>query len=273
MVNKPKLEDRRNHPETDNRARRLLARASSREALPYLAIGLVLMIGIVAGGREVEHHLSEIEDWITMLGPWGVLAFIGLFIIVTSFLVPETVLSIIAGAIFGLGWGFAAVLSGNLVAAAIQFGLSRKLLRRRIERTLSSRPSLAAIQRAVKGDEFRLQVLLRLTPLNPASVNYLLGAAGVRFSGFLVACLALSPHLLLEVYFGHAGKHAARLAGSEGRTAHLHDLAFFGGLAVAVAVVFFVSRMARKTIIQAVAEKDAESEEPDIHQKTGEHNG
>jgi uncharacterized membrane protein YdjX (TVP38/TMEM64 family) len=56
--------------------------------------------------------------------------------------------------------------------------------------------SLATITRAVKGDEFRLQMLVRLTPLNPASVNYLLGAAGVRFSGFLVACLYSGPQIL-----------------------------------------------------------------------------
>jgi uncharacterized membrane protein YdjX (TVP38/TMEM64 family) len=157
------------------------------------------------------------------------------------------------------------VLSGNLMAAAIQFGLARKLLRKRIDRTLAARPSLAAIQRAVKGDDFRLQVLLRLTPLNPASVNYLLGAAGVRFSRFLLACLALTPHLLLEVYFGHAGKHAARLAGSEGRTAHLHDLVIFGGLAVCVVVMVFVSRLARKALSQAVAETGTEMTKIDPH--------
>ena len=119
---------------------------------------------------------------------------------------------------------------------------------------------MAAIQRAVSRDEFRLQVLLRLTPLNPATISYLLGAAGVRFSGFLIACLALTPYLAIEVYFGHVGKHAAKLAGSA-RTAHLHDLAIIGGLAVCVAVMVLVSRMARKAVMQAVAETDIEKAE------------
>jgi hypothetical protein len=56
-------------------------------------------------------------------------------------------------------------------------------LRARIQRALAARTSLAAIQRDVRRDEFRLQVLLRPTPLNPATINYPLGAAGVRFSG------------------------------------------------------------------------------------------
>jgi len=237
-----------------DRVRRFLARANSRAVLPYLAMGLLLIVAIVVGGREIEHHINAIESWITKLGPWGVFAFVGLFVLATSFLLPDTVLCISAGALFGLGWGAAAVLAGSLMAAAIQFALSHKLLRARIQRTLASKPSLAAIQRAVSRDEFRLQVLLRLTPLNPATINYLLGAAGVRFSGFLIACLALTPNLVIEVYFGHVGKHAARLAVSNARTAHLHDLVIITGLAVCVAVMVLVSRMARKAVMQAVAE-------------------
>jgi uncharacterized membrane protein YdjX (TVP38/TMEM64 family) len=249
--------------EASDRVRRFLARAYSRAALPYLAAGLLLIVAIVAGGREIEHHINAIESWITKLGPWGVLAFVGLFALATSALLPDTVLCIIAGALFGLGWGVAAVLAGSVLAAAIQFALAHQLLRARIQRTLAARPSLAAIQRAVSRDEFRLQALLRLTPLNPATISYLLGAAGVRFSGFLIACLALTPNLAIEVYFGHVGKHAARLAGSNARTAHLHDLAIIGGLAVCVAVLVLVSRMARKAVTEAVAETDnkrAESE-------------
>ena len=55
--------------------------------------------------------------------------------------------------------------------------------------------------------------------------------------------LALTPNLAIEVYFGHVGKHAARLAGSEVRTAHLHDLAIIGGLAVCVAVMVHLSSL------------------------------
>jgi hypothetical protein len=35
-------------------------------------------------------------------------------------------------------------------------------------------------------------------------------AAGVRFSGFLLACLALIPNVVIEVYLGHTGLPAAR---------------------------------------------------------------
>jgi uncharacterized membrane protein YdjX (TVP38/TMEM64 family) len=99
-------------------------------------------------------------------------------------------------------------------------------------------------------------VLLRLTPLNPATLSYLLGAAGVRFSGFLTACLALTPSLFIEVYFGNVGKHVARMAGHDARTVYLHDLAILGSLAACVIVVVIVSRMARKAVLEAVAKAE-----------------
>jgi uncharacterized membrane protein YdjX (TVP38/TMEM64 family) len=140
-----------------DRLRRFLTGAQYRAILPYLLVGLLLIVAVVAGGREIEHHMSAIESWITKLGPWGVLTFVGLFALATSVLLPDTVLCIIAGALFGLGWGIGAVLVGSVLAAAIQFALAHQLLRARIQRTLAARPSLAAIQRAVSRDEFRLQ--------------------------------------------------------------------------------------------------------------------
>jgi uncharacterized membrane protein YdjX (TVP38/TMEM64 family) len=219
-------------------------------------MGLLLFVVVVVVGRDFEHHINAIESWIVRLGPWGVLAFIGLFILAASFMLPDTVLCIIAGALFGMGWGIAAVLAGSVLAGAIEYEISRRLLRARIQRMVAARPSLAAIRRAISRDEFRLQVFLRLTPLNPATISYLLGAAGVRFSGFMIACLALTPNLVIGVYFGHVGKHVAGLAGGGAQTVHLHDLAVIGGLAVCIAVMVMVSRMARGAVSRAVAENE-----------------
>jgi hypothetical protein len=61
-------------------------------------------------------------------------------------------------------------------------------------------------------------------------INYILGAARLRFVGFLVACLALVPYLAVEVYFGYAAKHLARMAGRETHAALLHDVTLIGAL-------------------------------------------
>jgi uncharacterized membrane protein YdjX (TVP38/TMEM64 family) len=235
-----------------DRSLRFLARLNYRPMLPYLGMGVLLVIAIVVVGRQIVHHIDAIELWIANLGHWSVLAFIGLYILATSLLVPETVIAIIAGALFGLPWGLAAVGIGSLIAAILQFMLARHLLRMHIQRFAAARPTLMAIQRAVQRDTGRLQALLRLTPLNPATISYLLGAVGVRFSGFLLACLALAPHWFIEVYFGRTGKHIARMAGRHTPAVSLHDLALIGGLVVTIIVMVLVSRAAHKALTEAV---------------------
>lgn len=222
--------------------------------LTYVVIGLLLTIVIVISGDDVARHIGDIEKWIAKLGPWGLVAFVLLFVVATSLMMPETALSIMAGALFGLTWGFAAVVAGSLLAAMLQYALSRRLLHGLIDKALTSRPSMAAIQRAVLRDELKLQTLLRLTPLNPATTSYMLGAAGVKFPGFLLACLALIPSALIEVYFGFAGRHVAHIAGRSNKEIYTHDLMIFGGLALTIVILVLVAKTAHKAVMRAVAE-------------------
>lgn len=87
-------------------------------------------------------------------------------------------------------------------------------------------------------------------------LNYLLGAAGVRFWRFLAALPALIPNLTIETYFGFAGTHAVRLAGTEARLAELRDLALFGGLLACIGLITVISIKARRALALAVAEAD-----------------
>jgi uncharacterized membrane protein YdjX (TVP38/TMEM64 family) len=227
---------------------RLLRRAGRRATLPFIAVAAVVIVLIVLLGREAGHHVGEIERWIVALGPIGLAVFVGLLVLGTSVLIPESLFAITAGAVFGIWPGFVTVLVGNVLAASLQYVLARRLLRERIQRTLSSRPQLAAVQRAVLQDETRLQLLLRLTPLNAASLSYVFGAAGVRFAGFLLACVGLIPHLLMEVYLGHAGQRLTHVAAGTRSHSFAHEAVTFGGLLVTAIVVFIVSRIARKAI-------------------------
>jgi len=235
-------------------ARRLFAYARSRAALAYAAVAVLLVIALVIGGNQIGHHINEIETAIRRSGPWGVLVFVWFFVLTTSILIPDTLFSIMAGALFGLGWGIVAVSAGGLLAAALQYALSRWLLRGRIERALAARPSLLAIQRAVKRNEVRLQLLLRLTPLNPATLSYVLGAAGVRFLGFQLASIASIPNLVAAVYFGYVGRHVARMADRPSGVEYLHEAIVVGGVVATITVLIFVAKLARKAVMEAVGE-------------------
>ena len=239
--------------ESHNRMLRFWRSGYVRRLIPYGAFGALLIVAITILGEEIEHHIAVVEGWISNLGLFGVLAYVILFILLTSVFLPDTVMGIIAGALFGLTFGIIAVFAGALAGSALQYWLARHLIRGRIERIITSMPNLALIQQTVRQQEIRLQFLLRLTPISPVLTSYLLGATGVKFSGFMIACVSLLPVFFLEVYSGYAGRHIARISGRNELAIVLHDILVIGGLILLVIVMFFVSRMARRAIEAAAS--------------------
>ena len=237
--------------------RRQLLRRELRSIIP-LTIAIILIIAaVILLGHEAERHLQVIEAAITDLGPWGRVAFVGLLVIGTSLLIPESLFGLVAGALFGLAWGIGLLLAGNIISAALQYGLARRLLHKPIQRALETRPLLRSIQAAVIHDELRLQLLLRLTPLNPALVSYLLGAAGVRFVGFMLASLVLISHYAIEAYIGHAGKQLVTKGFAGAHGGWEHGLLIYGGIVVGMAAIILVSKAAHRAVLRAIAENSA----------------
>lgn len=242
--------------------RRQLLSGELRPIVPLALAVLLVMLAVILLGREAEGHLQAIETTIAGLGLWGRVAFVGLLVVGTSLLIPESLFGLVAGALFGLAWGIGLLLVGNLIAAALQYGLARRLLHARIQRALENRPLLRSIQAAVIRDELRLQVLLRLTPLNPALINYLLGATGVRFAGFMLASLVLISHYAIEAYIGHAGKQLATRGFTAANGGWEHGLLIYGGIAVGLIAVILVSKAAHRAVLRAIAENSADAADP-----------
>ncbi len=222
----------------------------------WRALRLVLValavVAIVVAGHELARHLDAIEHQITALGPWALATFVAVYVVLSIFLIPDSVFGVIAGVVFGIALGFAAVLAGTLLGAALQFPLARHLLRRPVEHFVARRPALETIRRGVRHHRRWLQALIRLTPINRALVSYVLASSGIGFTSYLLACLAHIPSILLEVWAGHAGRHLIHLR-STGRPSLGRDLLIFGGLVVAGLLMTWISQVARRAIEAAAA--------------------
>lgn len=234
-----------------------LVRARRRELLPYAIAGVALLAAVALLGEEAHRHLDLIESWIAALGPWALIVFVFLYALLCSAFVPDVLLGIVAGAAFGFGWGVAAAMTGTIAGSALQYALSRHLLKPRIDRFLSVRPALAAIQSAVLGEEFRLQLLIRLTPINRALTGYVLGAAGVGFLRFIAASFAALPYLCIEVYAGYAGRHLVTAGGQPQDALSRHDLPMLLTMGLAITAMILIARIARKAIEAATASSSA----------------
>jgi uncharacterized membrane protein YdjX (TVP38/TMEM64 family) len=236
---------------------RFWRRVGLRAMLGYAALAVLIVLAVIWIGEDVHRHLSAIEGWLHDIGPWGVVVYIAAFALLSSLFIPFTPLAMTGGALFGFGWGSAAAIAGAFGGACIQYLIAKRLLRGRVVRWISRKPALLAIESAVQDRQIRMQTLVRLTPLSPALTSYLFGAAGVRFSGYCISYAGELPSLLLDVYFGYAGRHYINRAASDTKGITTHDVVVGVGVVVAIVVMALVSRMAHKAVQSAIAQGEA----------------
>lgn len=207
-------------------------------------IAVLIVLGRYAGGV-----LPEVADRVSRMGAWGPVAYVGVYVVGAVLLIPGSVLTLAAGAIFGLIRGTALVLLAATLGAAAAFLVARYVARGYVERRIGT-GRLAAVDRALARKGFRLVLLLRLTPVVPYSLlNYSLGLTRVRFRDFLLGSAGMLPGTVLYVYYGKVAGEVAALAGGQ---AVPHDLKYWifvaMGLAATIAVSVLVTRTARRAL-------------------------
>jgi uncharacterized membrane protein YdjX (TVP38/TMEM64 family) len=213
-----------------------------------LALALVAVVLLL--GRRAAALIPQFAAWVQGLGPWGAAVFVLGYVLATVAFVPGSLLTLGAGAIFGLGQGVILVLLGATLGASSAFLVSRYLARTAVERRLAGNPRFAAIDRAVGAEGRKIVFLLRLSPIFPFNLlNYALGLTRVRFADFVVASVGMIPGTVLYVYYGKILGDVASLAGGariEKDTGYYVLLAL--GLAATIAVTTVLTRIAARAL-------------------------
>ena len=189
----------------------------------------------------------------------GWIVFVGLIILATSLFVPISLLAIAGGTMYGILGAAILTFLGVLLTAALNYVTARSLFRAPIEGMLKRHRRLKAIQQAADREGLRLQLLLRMAPINAASVNYVLGASGVRFLTFLIAMIGLLPSIMVNVYFGYTASHVTKVAGKASEHSTLHTVVTVVGLLVCVVVMVLITRIATRAIAAAESGLDDET--------------
>lgn len=230
-----------------------LASARGRAAgAPRLAAA-----SLVQGAEEELGLLARLITWlretVTGLGWLGPFFYGLVYALAVVLFVPGSALTLAAGVTFGLGLGTLTVFVAANAGAALAFLIARYVLRDRVEKLLSGRPALQAVDRAVETQGWRIVFLTRLSPVFPFNAqNYFYGLTGVTFYQYVAASLVgMLPGTVLYVYIGAAGAEVAEASGgaaSWGQTALL-----VAGLIATAAVVVLVTRVARRELDKALA--------------------
>jgi uncharacterized membrane protein YdjX (TVP38/TMEM64 family) len=225
-------------------------------AARVLAALLVVAVLVIVG-RQAGPLVPAFTAYVDGLGIWGPVVFIAGYALATVAFVPGSLLTLAAGAIFGLAKGTTVVLVAASIGASAAFLVSRYFARGLVERRLAGNAKFAAIDRAIGREGRRIVLLLRLSPVFPFNLlNYALGLTGVRFIDYLVASAGMLPGTLLYVYYGKVAGDLARLAGGAQAERGAGYYAVLGlGLVATVVVTAVVTRTARRAL-QEVTDGD-----------------
>jgi uncharacterized membrane protein YdjX (TVP38/TMEM64 family) len=207
-------------------------------------------IALVAHGRFVGAYLPAFARWVDGLGVWGPVVFIVGYALAAIAFVPGSILTLAAGAIFGVVRGVVYVFVAAVLGASGAFLVARHLARGTVERRLAGNVRFAAIDRAVGREGRKIVFLLRLSPVFPFNLlNYALGLTRVSFADYVVASIGMIPGTILYVYYGKLAGDVATLASG---TAVEKGAGYYGvlalGLVATIVVTTLVTRTARRAL-------------------------
>lgn len=223
------------------------AKVVKRLSQAVIVLGILALLRLLPAAQAVESLIA----WVEQLGPLAPFAFIGAYFVVTVFMLPASLLSLAAGALFGLFTGTLVVAAGATLGMAATFLIGRYLARPAVERRFKHNPRFAAIDRAVGKGGWKIVALLRLSPAVPFNLqNYLYGLTAIRFwPCILASAVSILPGTFMYVYFGYASRASLGAIGGSGAGRGPGQWALLiVGLAATVAVTIYVTKLARNAI-------------------------
>jgi uncharacterized membrane protein YdjX (TVP38/TMEM64 family) len=196
-----------------------------------------------------------------LASPLGAVAFVPLYALWVTLLLPGVWASMLAGALYGTWWGSVVVFLGACLGAEIVFLLGRGWLRDWARRRLATAPKLLAVEQAVSREGLRLVLLTRLSPAFPFSLlNLAYGLSEVSLRDYSIGLIGILPGTVLFCALGSLAGDVARFnAVLTGRADPFTWAVRILGIAATLAVTLLVTRVARRAL---AAPAGAEADQP-----------
>lgn len=221
------------------------SKGGSKVKLAVLALAIVGLV-VLSQFYDIPGAIRGAMDWIEGQGAAGAVVFVLLYIAACVLMLPGSVLTLGAGAIYGLWIGFALVSAASTLGAGAAFLVGRYVARDWVASKIEGNTKFRAIDEAVAEEGWKIVFLTRLTPVIPFNLlNYGYGATKVSFRHYFFASwIGMMPGTLLYTYIGFIGGSAAEGGGTSGAQWALRIV----GLVATVAVTVLVTRMAKRAL-------------------------
>jgi uncharacterized membrane protein YdjX (TVP38/TMEM64 family) len=165
-----------------------------------LGVALILLI-VLARIFDLGGRVGELRAWILSLGAWAPFVFIVIYAAAVVLAVPGSVITIMAGVLFGSLRGIAVVSVGSTVGAALAFLVSRHLAREAVARRFETNAKFQRLDRLTREHGAVIVAIARLVPLFPFNLlNYGFGLTHVPFWTYVFwSWLCMLPGTVLYV--------------------------------------------------------------------------
>jgi uncharacterized membrane protein YdjX (TVP38/TMEM64 family) len=223
-------------------------KARIRHALLLL---MLLILGMLAVQfLPFREWAARCLDWASGTGTAGLAGFALIYMMGAILFLPGFILTLGAGAVFGLVRGTLAVWGGATLGAAASFLIARYFARKKVALWLQDRRDLSSLDAALGRHGARLVFLARLSPLLPYNLlNYFFGLTRVGFWSYLLASWAgMLPGIVLYVYLGFAGRAIVGRAAGPG-VGNLWDVMFWSMALIATSILaLMLARITREAL-------------------------
>jgi len=210
--------------------------------------GLAVAALVIVRAVPLDAMVGTLRAWVEAGGPIGMVGFGAAYVVLALLFVPGAALTMVAGAVLGVGWGIVVVAIATSVADAAAFLLGRYVARGAALRLMDRYPRFRIVDRTISRGGWRIVALVRLNPTIPYSAsNYLFGVTGVSFVPFLISSgIFTLPGAFAYLYLGYVG---AETIGGSGRSLIEWALLLLG-LAVTMLAIVYVTVLARRELAE-----------------------
>lgn len=221
-----------------------------------VAVAVVMVLLIVGRQFDIQARMQMLLHTIDNLGAVGYAVFFGVYVLACIFFIPGSILTLGAGAIYGVVLGSVLVSISSTIGATAAFLVGRYLARSWVSRKIEGNAKFSAIDTAVGEEGWKIVGLTRLSPVFPFSLlNYAYGLTKVRLRDYVLASwIGMLPGTIMYVYIGSLAKSLSAVGTdcADCERSGMQWMLYGVGLLATVGVTIYVTKIARKALAKKV---------------------
>jgi uncharacterized membrane protein YdjX (TVP38/TMEM64 family) len=249
-----------------------MSRISRAVALQAAVLALAIAAAaLLARHYDLVHVMERMQHRLGATEWWGALLYPLLVAACNLMLLPGSFLTLGSGLFFGLWWGTFLVLCGNVLGAAIAFGIGRLFGRTWVEERILRKDKWARLDEAISREGWKIIFLSQVHPFFPTSLlNYFYGITRIRFrTCMLWIAVAQLPGIFLYAYLGTLAQLGIKLFSRKTPPHPYEYVIWIGGLLLTAFVTAAIGRIALRMLGEAgVKVTDAVNDKPQVNGAT-----